>query len=153
MPAEKKAYERPNPGIFYMIPNPKKPGSYTIFSEIEETNKSTAHLFLWDKVSKIVENRFKKEVSPDAYTGMPRGRVIEPPDLQGVWLVAHGGDFPIEKYKSDIFSDFSLQDAHGIGKVKFVIDGHEKMGASDKKEVEEDLGIIYNPTGWTFKKK
>lgn len=147
---ERKSYERPKPGIFYLIPDNKRPGKYTIYSELEEPGKDTVHLYLWDQVVKILSRRFKKDVPSDAYTGMPRGRIIEPFEKTESWIVAHGNDFPLEEYKNDILSEFSLKDAYSINKVKFMVDNHEKMSDRDRKIVESDLGIKYTKTGWIY---
>lgn len=144
----KQSYERPVAGIFYMIPDPTNPGRYTLYPELQEPGEQpVVHLFLFDSVRKILEIRFKADPG-DAYTGIPRGRITEPIDPHGVWVVHHGGDFQLEKYKSEILTTFSLSDAYAIGKVKFEEDVHEKMGLKDRKQVESELGIIYTPVGW-----
>jgi hypothetical protein len=57
----------PKAGIFYMVPDPKKPGTYTIYSEIqEEGGADVAHIFLFNQVRKILESRFKVDLE-DAY--------------------------------------------------------------------------------------
>lgn len=150
----KKAYERPKAGVFYMVPDPKKVGTYTLYSELqEEGGEDVAHLFLFDKVRRVLESRFKVNLDDtfDAYTGIPRGRIIEPSDLHGNWLVTHGGDFPLDKYRNDIISEFSLRDAVELRKVKYEIDPHEKMGPKDRKEIESALKIEITPTGWKKK--
>jgi hypothetical protein len=149
---KKKAYEQPKAGIFYLIPDPKKEGSYTFHSQIQEDpGQDVSHLFLFDKLKPILEKRFKV-VLDDAYTGIPRGRILEPSSIQGDWIVAHGGNFPLNEFKEDIIQDFTLRDASELGKVKFEIDSHEKMGALDKREIEITLGIEYTPEGWKKKK-
>jgi hypothetical protein len=62
--------------------------------------------------------------------------------------VAHGGDFPLEKYRDSIISEFSLRDAIDLGKVKWEIDPHEKMTARDRKTMESELKIEFTATGW-----
>jgi hypothetical protein len=148
---KKISYDHPAAGIFYLIPNPTKVGKYTVHSELQEEGADpVAHLFLFDKVRKILEIRFKTDLGSayDAYMGIPRGRIEEPSGKGGEWIIAHGGDFPLNEYKSDILSDFSLNDASAIGKVKFEIEAHEKMSPKDKKSMEEELGIEYTATGW-----
>jgi hypothetical protein len=148
---EKKTYEQPKAGIFYLIPDSKKEGSYTFYSQVQEKpGHDVSHLFLFDKVKQILEMRFKVSLD-DPYTGIPRGRIIEPPDLRGNWIVAHGGDFPLEKYKEDILKDFNLRDALEQDKVKFEIDPHEKMDRSEKEEIQNILGIKYTNEGWKKK--
>lgn len=148
----RKAYEQPKAGVFYMVPDPKKIGTYTIYSEVQE-DRGVAHLFLFDKVRKILESRFKVGLGAafDAYMGIPRGRIVEPRDIHGNWLVTHGGDFPLDKYRDEILSEFSLRDAVELGKVKYEIDPHEKMGPKDKKQIENALKIEITPTGWKKK--
>jgi hypothetical protein len=147
----KKAYEHPKSGIFYMIPDPRKLGSYTVYSELqEEQGDPVTHIFLFKRVLQILSSRFKKDLEDvDAYTGIPRGRIIEPNDIHGNWLITHGADFPIDKYKDEIISDFSLRDAVAIGKVKYEVTAHEKMSNKDRKEMESLLGIEFTSTGWT----
>ena len=146
----KKSYEHPKSGVFYMVPDPKKPGTYTITSETqEEGGEDVAHLFLFDHVKKQLQSRFKAPVEDlDAYTGVPRGRIIEPRDINGDWIIAHGDDFPLDTYRNDIISEFSLRDAFDLGKVRFEVDQHEKMSPKERKEVESALGIEYTSTGW-----
>jgi hypothetical protein len=152
----KKAYEHPKSGVFYVIPDPKKVGHFTIYSETqEEGSDDVVHLFLFDKVKRVLEAKFKvslSEEAADAYTGIPRGRVIEPSDIHGNWIIAHGNDFPLDTYKSEIVSDFTLGDAVSLGHIRWEVDPHEKMGARDKRTLESELGIEINPTGWKYKK-
>lgn len=146
---EKKSYERPQAGVFYLVPDPARRGKYTILSEVEEGGNDPVHLFLFDKAKRLLSMRFKVDLDGcDCYTGIPRGRIMEPKDRQGDWIVAHGGDFPLDEYRGDIFSDFSLHDAAQIGKVRFVVENHEKMDRSDREEIEASLGIKFTPTGW-----
>jgi hypothetical protein len=75
---KKKAYEQPKAGIFYLIPDPKKESAYTFYSQVqEEPGRDITHLFLFDKVKQILEMRFKVSLD-DPYTGIPRGRIMEP---------------------------------------------------------------------------
>ena len=151
---KKKAYEKPKSGVFYMVPDPKRESSYTLYSEIqEESGKDALHLFLFDKVRKLLELRFKLDLQEiqDDYMGIPRGRIIEPSSPQGNWLVTHGGDFSLNKYREEIISEFSLRDAVDLGKVKYEVDPHEKMAPKDQKKIEYALGIEFTPTGWKKK--
>jgi hypothetical protein len=148
---EKKAYEKSTAGIFYMIPDPKYVGSYTLYSELQgETGKDPLHIFLFDRVWNLLQIRFKQNLEEirDAYMGLPRGRIIEPQNIHGNWIVAYGDDFPLKKYRPEIISEFSLQDADKINKVKFEIDPHEKMAPKDQKAVEKALGIRFTHMGW-----
>jgi hypothetical protein len=144
---KKIAFERPLCGIFYLVPDPKTK-NYTLYVEHEEEGKDTLHLYLWPRMAGLLSSRFKvdKKLILDAYTGIPRGRVTTTTNNQ--WVVAHGGDFPLETYKFDIISQFSLADAEAIGKVRWEIAPHEKMGDADKKIVEVALGIVIAPNGW-----
>ena len=146
----KNAYEHPRPGIFYMVPNPKKEGTYTIYTEAQEHGgEDVSHLFLFDKVKRTLEARFKISLEGiDAYTGIPRGRIVEPADIHGFWIVAHGGDFPLEKYRDSIITEFSLREAIELEKIKWEIDPHEKMATRDKKTMESELNIEFTATGW-----
>jgi hypothetical protein len=151
---EKKAYEHPKAGVFYMIPDPKKLGTYTLYSEFQEDGgKDVTHLFLFDRVKELLNSRFKANLDEtfDAYTGIPRGRIIEPSDPKGNWLVTHGGDFSLNKYRDEIISEFSLRDAVELGKVKYEIDPHEKMGPKDRKGIESALRIEFTATSWKKK--
>lgn len=153
---KKKAYEQPKAGVFYLIPDLKREGSYTLYSETQgETGKDVLHLFLFDKARKLLEMRFKQNLEEiqDAYMGIPRGRIIEPSDIHGNWIVAYGKDFPLDKYRASIISEFSLGDLDEIKKVKFEVDPHEKMAPKDKKAVEKALGIEFTSTGWVHVKK
>jgi len=148
---KKRAFERPEIGVFYLIPDIKS-GIYSILSEYDRPGKDSAHYFLWDEVIKILRIRFKKsdiDIIRDSYQGLPRGRISTRDEKS--WVILHGGDFPIAKYKPDILGEFKLNDADSIGKVSWTIDNHEKMNSNEKKLVEDVLGILISNSG--FKKK
>lgn len=89
----KKAFENPDTGVFYLVPNPKT-GKYTIYVELDRPDNSSAHLMLWDSIVELLRRRFRDksvEVLQDNYRGLPRGRIME---LNGSWVVGHGKDFP-----------------------------------------------------------
>lgn len=144
----KKAFERPKTGVFYLVPDLKS-GKYTIYSEFSENGEEALHLMLWDSIVDLLRRRFRdKSVAnlEDYYRGLPRGRIIDNGDS---WIVAWGKDFP-DTYKSDIVSEFNLGDAQSIGKVSWEFQNHETMQANDKRNVEKSLGITISPEG--FKK-
>jgi hypothetical protein len=145
---QKKAYEEPKAGIFYMIPNPRTL-RYDLYSEYEEAGEDVTHLFLWDKVVKKLQMAFKINTAPieDLYQGIPRGRIIAPPSREGTWLVGIGNDFPLKDYKSDIISEFQLSDASSLGHVKFEHQAHEEMDPRHKAAVEKLLKIKMGPSG------
>jgi hypothetical protein len=146
----KKAFERPEVGAFYMVPDPKT-NKYTILSAFDTPGEDSAHFFLWDEVKKVLQARFKNadmDYINDTYQGIPRGRVSERSSKD--WLVLHGNDFPLEEYKADILSEYKLQDAESLGKVLWVVENHEKMNQREKESVEKTLGIVITPKG--FKK-
>jgi len=147
---EKKAYEPPKEGIFYLVPDPKTK-KYTLYVEIDEES-NPLHFNLWDRMMGLLASRFKvhKEALENAYTGIPRGRITQ---TSNGWVVAHGGDFSLPMYKSEIESEFSLGDATRIGKVKWIVDSHEKMGKNDRDTVQFVLGITLTPEGFTKKGK
>lgn len=147
---EKKAFERPKIGVFYLVPDPKT-GKYTIYSEYDDEGQEAVHLMLWDSIVSLLKRRFRDkavDIVEDHYRGLPRGRIME--NGNNEWLIAWGKDFP-DEYKSDVISDFRLGDAQGIGKVKWEYQAHETMQANDKKTVEKILGITMTPQG--FKQK
>lgn len=151
---QKKAYEQPKAGIFYMIPDLKS-GKYDLYPQFEENGEEVTHLFLWDQVAKKLQLRSKIDESSflPHYQGIPRGRIIAPFKAQDTWIIGIGGDFPLEQYKQQILSDFNLSDAFAAGKVKFEVQDHEKMNVNDKKTIEALLGIEMNPSGIKLKKK
>lgn len=144
---QKKAYEEPKAGVFYLIPNIKT-GRYEMYSQFEEAGEDVAHLFLWDSVLRKIQMMYKKDsgVIEDEYRGIPRGRIIGPSSRDGNWIVAWGSDFPLAQYRGDIISEFQLGDAD-----KFEHENHEEMMKNHKNAVEKFLGIEMTPTG--FKKK
>jgi len=149
---EKRAFEQPEIGIFYLVPNPKTK-IYTILSAFDRPGEDSAHYFLWDEVVKTLRFRFKKanvDGIQDSYQGLPRGRI----SIKGTnyWVVLHGDDFPLQEYKSDIVSEFKLMDAESINKVSWAVETHEKMNPNEKKRVEEVLGISISPSGFKMKK-
>jgi hypothetical protein len=125
----KKAFERPETGPFYMVPDPKS-GKYTIYVSFdsnpdipgdEERPIATwgnLHLYLWDRIVELLRRRFRNssvDILSTDYRGLPRGRVT----IKGTnaWIVAWAEDFPLEEYKREIFSEFRLGDAEAINKV------------------------------------
>jgi hypothetical protein len=145
----RKAYQEPVGGVYYFVPNPKT-GRYDIVSEQETPGEEVLHLFLWNRVVQLLGMRFKKkgvEGLSDSYRGLPRGRVLNPGDRKGTWIVAHGADVSLDRYKSQIISDFQLGDAEGLGKVRFERDTHETMDPRDKALTEKTLGIKLEPEG------
>jgi hypothetical protein len=148
----KKAFERPETGPFYLIPDPKT-GKYTIFSSFETPGKDEVHIFLWTSVVEILRRRFKGvevDTIADTYRGLPRGRVM---GGEGNWIIGYGKDFPLDSYRYDIESEFNLGDAVSINKVKWEFSEHETMTRNDKAEVEATLGIVMTPAGFSKKKK
>jgi hypothetical protein len=144
---EKKAFERPKLGVFYLVPDPKT-NKYTIYSEYDEDENEAVHLNLWDSIVSLLKRRYRDknvDIFEDNYRGLPRGRVMETGENQ--WIIAWGEDFPNE-YKSDIISDFHLGDAQSINKVRWEFQNHETMQANDKKAVEKVLGITISPEGF-----
>lgn len=145
----KKSFERPQTGVYYLIPDPKS-NKYTILSAFDEPGKGSLHLFLWKEAHAILSRRFKNaDDLEDAYTSIPRGRIIE---RNNEWVVAHGDDVPLATYRGDILSEFSLNDANAIGKVHWEVDAHEKMNAREKKMAEKTLGITYTAEGFSTQK-
>lgn len=148
----KKAFERPKTGVFYMVPDPKT-GKYTIYSEFDEEGVEAVHLMLWDSIVNLLRRRFRDkpvDIVEDHYRGLPRGRIMENGTNQ--WVVAWGEDFP-DSYKSDVISDFRLRDAQEIDKVTWEFQDHETMQANDKKTVEKTLDITMTPQGFQQKNK
>jgi len=146
----KKAFEKPKTGVFYLVPDPKTK-KYTIYSEYDEDGNEAVHLMLWDSIVNILRRRFRNkfiDIIEDNYRGLPRGRIME----SGVnkWIIAWGEDFP-DEYKQDVIKDFNLIDAQAINKVNWEFQNHETMQANDKKTVENTLGITITPQG--FKQK
>jgi hypothetical protein len=142
---DKKAFEEPEVGVFYLVPDPKTK-KYTLHSEFGD---NALHLVLWDKIVYILQLRFKKDVG-EGYRGIPRGRVQL--NSSGVsakrWMVSHGNDFSFEKYKDEIISEFKLRDAEDLGLVDWEMSEHETMMSNDKKVVEKTLGIKLTKDGF-----
>jgi hypothetical protein len=144
---QKKAFEKPKTGVFYLVPDPKT-GNYTIYSEHDDEGNEAVHLMLWDTIVNLLRRRYRDkavELIEDNYRGLPRGRIMESGENQ--WVVAWGEDFP-DQYKLDVISDFKLGDAKAIGKVRWEFQDHETMQANDKKVVEKTLGITMTPQGF-----
>lgn len=147
---QKKALERPETGVFYLVPNPKS-RKYTIYAEVDSPDNDAAHLLLWESIVELLRRRFRNkqvDVLQDNYRGLPRGRVME---LSGSWAIGYGKDFPLAEYKHEILAEFKLYDYEAIGKVMWEFQDHETMQAGDKKAVESTLGIIMTPTGFTVR--
>jgi len=153
MNSTKRAFERPETGPFYLIPNPKT-GKYTIFSGFDSPGKDEVHIFLWSSVIEILRRRFRNsdvDLITDDYRGLPRGRIMTKRD--NAWIIGHGRDFPIDLYKSEIVSEFKLADAETINKIEWEFTAHETMDRNDKAEVENAIGIIITPQGFKLKKR
>ena len=151
---EKRAYQEPTAGVFYLVPN-KKTGQYEMVSEFEEPGKDVVHLFLWDHVVKKIQMKSKVSIDSiaDSYRGLPRGRIIAPHSRDGRWVIGWGNDFPLANYKSDIISEFQLGDADGLGHVQFEHQAHEEMISRHKKDVEKLLGIEITSAGFKVTSK
>ena len=152
MSTTKKAFEKPETGPFYLIPNPKT-GRYTILSSFDTPGKDEVHLFLWSQAVEILRRRFRDiavDIVADSYQGLPRGRVME--NGEHGWIIGHGKDFPLDQYRLDIISEFKLTDAVSINKVEWQFSNHEAMSPNEKAEVENVLGIIITPQGFKIKK-
>jgi len=149
---EKKAFEKPDTGIFYLIPDPKTL-RYTLWADVDYPGHEVSHMMSWDKVVELLRRRFRGkyvDIISNNYRGLPRGRVTE---TSGGWIVGHGNDFQLGEFKHEILSEFKLYDAEAIGKVSWEYQDHETMQALDKKEVESILGITLSKTGFKLKKK
>jgi hypothetical protein len=149
MKEPKKAFQKPETGPFYLVPDPKSK-KYIVLSAFDEPGNEEVHLFLWAQAIEMLRRRFRKadvDSLEENYRGIPRGRVIEKASNQ--WVVAHGKDFPIEAYKSDIFAEYKLNDVDGMGKVAWEYDPHEAMIGTDKELVQGELNIKFTPTGFT----
>jgi len=145
---DKKSYNvKPEEGVFYLIPNPQT-GKYTIYSQ---HGPDALHVLLWDSICTKLQMSWKinEVLFKPYYTGLPRGRIIEPYNWQDDWIVGIGGDFPLNEYRSMIINEFNLEEADSLGKVKFEIQTHEKMTSYHKKTVEDLLDIKMTPRGFT----
>jgi len=143
---QKKAFEQPKNGVFYLVPDPKSK-KYTIYSEYDDGESEAVHLVLWDSIVSLLRRRFRDknvDLIEDNYRGLPRGRIMQ---NSNEWIVAWGEDFP-EEYKQDVLLEFKLDDAQAIGKVKWEFQDHETMQANDKRIVEKTLGITMTPKGF-----
>lgn len=120
-----------------MVPNPKTL-KYDVISQLEEPGEDPTHLFLWDEISHMLAKRFKANqgLISDAYTGIPRGRIIAPYDRTGKWIVAHGNDTDLIQYGSEIVSAFSLSSIQQTGRLSWEVDPHEKMSPHERSQVE-----------------
>jgi len=146
---EKKAFQRPEVGPLYLVPDPKS-NKYFVYASFDTPGNEEVHLFLWAKVIELLRRRFKKapvDSLENSYRGLPRARVMESGDR--LWVVAHGSDFPLEKYKDEIISEFGLRDAVNINKVRWEHDPHETMDKAEKADVEAVLKIKMTPSGFT----
>ena len=145
---KKKALTEPSPGIYYMVPDPKT-NKYEVYTQIEEPGTDPVHLYFWDHVSKLVASRFKvsQEDISDAYTGIPRGRVIVPVDRTGMWIIVHGNDNDLAAYGAAILYEFGLTELATLNKVRWEHDTHENMMPHERGLVESVCGIRITKTG------
>jgi len=142
---------RPSGGIWYFLW--LKP--HWILEAYKETEYGEmTHATLWEKyLADTIGKHYKAD--PDeifgldsirnAYTGMPRGRVL----MQGgIWMFYHGNDFPISYGKATklLPSAFELNRHAVLGKVKFEYDDHETMQPEDQETLRQVIGNIpYKP--------
>jgi len=145
---KKKALTEPTAGIYYMVPNPGSK-KYEIHTMLEEPGEDPIHLFMWDHISKLVASKFKinHDAISDAYTGLPRGRVIAPSERSGVWIIAHGNDVNLTVYGKEILHEFGLSDLAALNKVRWEHDPHENMSVREKELVETSCKFKLSPTG------
>ena len=83
----------------------------------------------WGKDRKVLARHLR-----DRYTGLPRGRLVEP---RGRFLVCHGHDAPVGNWKTRVRRAFGLE---GVP-LKAVFDEHETTLDEDRRRVEAILGI------------
>lgn len=142
---DKKAFEEPELGVFYLVPDPKN-SKFSLYSEFGD---NSLHLLLWDKIREKLQMRFKNDPG-DSYRGIPRGRVqlSSSGASQKHWLVSHGDDFNLNAYKSDIISEFNLRDAEDAGLVDWQYSSHETMSNVEKQQVEKLLNIKLTKDGF-----
>jgi len=129
-----------------MVPDPKTK-KYEVHTQLEEPGTDPVHLYFWDYISKLVASRFKipQEEISDAYTGIPRGRVV---DHAGMWIIAHGNDVDLAVYGATILSEFGLTHVAQLSKVRWEVDNHERMLPQDRGIVESVCGMQLTKTGY-----
>jgi hypothetical protein len=142
---KKRALPEPKPGIYYMVPDPKTK-KYEVYSQIEEPGEDPVHLYLWDRIAKILTARFGVP-ELDAYRGLPRGRVMAPSERTGLWIIAHGNDIDLNIYGPEILSEFGLRDSTTLNKILWEHDSHEEMSIREKSMVETACKFKFTKTG------
>jgi len=99
------------------------------------------HTGLWpaviDRLAQVWnrDQTFFRTHLKDHYTGLPRGRVTEPPG--GRLLVCHGNDSPVADWLQRVIRGFDLDGRS----VRAVFDEHERMLPEDRAKVNEVFGI------------
>ena len=114
----------PSEGIYYILPT--RQGHNEVLSQRADDTDEPAHMFFWEKV------------------GVPRGRVQKEIDHieykpTGNYIILHGGDVPVSTIQYAVLQDFGLNELNRAGKVKWVMDDHEKMDPEDRKEFLETV--------------
>ena len=105
-----------------------------------------AHMFFWEKVLRFVAKEYKIDTEhlKTHYMGVPRGRVQKEIDHieykpTGNYIILHGGDVPVSTIQYAVLQDFGLNELNRAGKVKWVVNDHEKMDPEDRKEFLDSM--------------
>lgn len=80
----------------------------------------------------------------DAYTGMPRGRVVRIGKKDVLWVFYHGDDTPISfgRAKFQLVSRFELRKQASEGQTGFQFHEHETMQEDDMAIVQRSIGKV-----------
>jgi len=140
--AGKKSRLQPLTGGYYWFPSPDN-GSVTwsvLTCHDLGSGAGMGHTDLWpaviDRLAEVWnrDQEFFRTHLKDRYTGLPRGRVTEPP---GRLLVCHGNDAPVADWLQRVIRKFDLDGRS----VRAVFDEHERTLSEDLAKLNEVLGV------------
>jgi len=140
--ARKKSRLQPLTGGYYWFPAPHDGSvAWSVLTCHDlGLGAGVGHTELWpaviDRLAQVWnrDQEFLRTHLNDHYTGLPRGRVTEPP---GRLLVCHGNDAPVADWLELVIRKFDLDGRS----VRDVFDEHERTLREDRAKVNEVLGV------------
>lgn len=146
--AQKKAIAEsraPKIGPYYWVP--KANGDWDLEPWYEsDYNSDIMHLNIWPEVLEYLAHEFKVPKMKlrnlaMAYTALPRGRVGVTAD--GVYTILHGDNAPVSDAIGKVINAFNLRELNRVGKVRAVVDHHEKITPDDLVDFNRALGTKF----------
>jgi len=155
--AQKKAIEEsraPKQGPYYWIPKEVKKTKngiqidWDIYPWFEkDSNDDITHLSIWPEALETLAYNLKIPKTNlrnlgMSHTALPRGRVGLTAD--GVYTILHGDNSPPPHTLDAVINAYSLRELNRKGKVKAIVDHHEKIATDDLMALKKAIGTDFN---------